>query len=490
MAPLQVRSLAAALCCLAASAFLLLHTEPAAAKDASALGKAVDGLIANRTTDPIAKNHRGIRVLVSYNATNYFVVKSQQHGLEYELMENFAKDLNKHHKSANKKRHMIYISVPFNQLIPSLLAGKGDIIAAGLTVTPWRSKKVAFSNPYRTGISEVVVRSKKAEALESVMDLSGKTVHVMRGSSYGDHLRGLNSRLKKNKRKPIKIVEVDKSLASEDILQMVNAGIFDYTIVDSHIADLWSQLLEDIRVEPGATINEDGKIAWAVRKENKQLLNKLNKFVAKHKQGTMMGNILFNRYYKDTKWIVNPLTDDAMERLERYQNAFQSYGGKYGIAWVMLTAQGFQESRLDQSKVSRSGAVGVMQIKPSTAADKNVGITGVREDADKNIHAAIKYLDFIRSRYFSDPGIEPVDQVALSLAAYNAGPARIASMRKKTKQAGLDPNKWFDHVEQITNKHVGSEPVNYVANIFKYYIAFNTTLNTAVERMKAAEELR
>jgi membrane-bound lytic murein transglycosylase MltF len=465
-------------------------TSLAEAGDATSMGKALENLIVDRTTDPIAKNHRAIRVLVSYNATNYFVVKSQQKGLEYELMENFAKDLNKHHKRADKKRHMIYISVPFNQLIPSLLAGKGDIIAAGLTVTPWRAKKLGFTNPYRTGISEVVVRSEKAAPLENAEQLSGKTVHVMRGSSYADHLRDLNSRLKKKKRKPVKIIEADKSLASEDLLQMVNAGVYQYTIVDSHIAELWAPLLEGVTIEPAAVINENGKIAWAVRKENKQLLNKLNTFVKKHRQGTMMGNVLFNRYYKDTKWIVNPLTESTMKRIQRYQDAFQKYGDDYGIAWIMLTAQGFQESRLDQSKVSRAGAVGVMQIKPSTAADKNVGITGVRKDSDKNIHAAIKYLDFIRSRYFSDPGITPVDQIALSLAAYNAGPARIASMRKKTKQAGLNPNVWFNNVEQITRKHVGSEPVNYVANIVKYYIAFKTTLDTAMQRMEATEKLR
>jgi len=478
---------------LIASALLIFSftaTATAEASDATSLGKALENLIVDRTTDPIAKNHRAIRVLVSYNATNYFVVKSQQHGLEYELMENFAKDLNKHHKQADKKRHMIYISVPFNQLIPSLLAGKGDIIAAGLTVTPWRAKKVGFTNPYRTDISEVVVRSAKAAAIENANELSGKTVHVMRGSSYADHLRDLNSKLKKQGLKPVKIIEADKSLASEDLLQMVNADVYQYTIVDSHIADLWAPLLEGIYVESGAVINESGKIAWAVRKENKQLLNKLNAFAKKHRQGTLMGNILFKRYYEDTKWIVNPLTESTMKRLQRYQDSFQKYGAEYGIAWVMLTAQGFQESRLDQKKVSRAGAVGVMQIKPSTAADKNVGITGVREDPDKNIHAAIKYLNFIRSRYFSDPGIAPVDQIAMSLAAYNAGPARIASMRKKTKQAGLNPNVWFNNVEQITRKNVGSEPVNYVANIVKYYIAFKTTLDTAVQRMDATEKLR
>jgi membrane-bound lytic murein transglycosylase MltF len=468
----------------------LLAVCAAQARADDVLGRELDNLVPDHTSDPIKHNLRAIRVLVAYNATNYFVVKGQQHGLEYELMENFAKELNTNHKQADKKRHMIYIAVPFNQLIPSLLAGKGDIVAAGMTITPERSGKVAFSRPYREGIDEVVVRSKQAAVVEKATDLAGKTVHVMRGSSYTKHLQALNDKLKKQGLQPITLIEADKHLDSEDILQMVNAGVYQYTVADSHIADLWGRLLDGIEVEPSAVINENGKIAWAVRKQNQQLLNKLNAFAAKHGQGTLMGNILFNRYYKDAKWIVNPLTDDTMQRLQRYEAAFREYGKKYDISWVMLSAQGFQESRLDQRKVSRSGAVGVMQIKPATAADENVGIRGVREDASKNIHAAVKYLDFIRSRYFNDAKIDPLDQVALSLAAYNAGPARIASMRKKTRQAGLDPNQWFNNVEQITRKYVGSEPVNYVANIFKYYLAFRSVLEAAEQRMEATDKLQ
>ena len=290
-------------------------------------------------------------------------------------------------------------------------------------------------------------------------DLSGKLVHVVRGSSYFSSLQRLNSELKKQNKPLVEIVQADKSLASEDILQMLNAGIYHYTVVDSHIADIWSKVLDNIVPETGAAINTGSQIAWAVRKSDKDLLYKLNIFLKKYKQGTKSGNILFNRYYKNTKWITNPVSDSAMKRLHKYQKSFIKYGNQYNIDWVMLTALAYQESKLNQNVKSTHGAVGVMQIKPSTAADKNINIKGVKKSSDNNIHAATKYLAFLRSRYFSDPGIDPIEQLAFTLAAYNAGPARIVKMRKKAKQLGKDPNKWFFNVEYATRRFASSEPV-------------------------------
>ena len=204
----------------------------------------------------------------------------------------------------------------------------------------------------------------------------------------------------------------------------------------------------------------------------------------------MIGNVLFNRYYKHTKWINNPVSDSSMKRLHDYQKSFIKYGQQYDIDWVMLAALGYQESKLNQRAVSKQGAVGVMQIKPSTAADKNVNITGVKNSYDKNIHAATRYLAFLRSRYFSDPKIAPVEQLAFTLAAYNAGPGRIIKMRSKTKLLGKDPDKWFFNVEGVTRRYASSEPVNYVANIMKYYLAFKSAIEVEEARMRATQGVK
>ena len=409
-------------------------TKAATVEENLIMGEEIEGVLENRKVDPIKTGKRTIRVLVNYNATNYFIVKGKQAGLEYELMHSFESYLNKG-LTADKKIHLIFIALPFEQLIPALLSGEGDVIAAGMTITPERKNKVAFSSPYRTNISEVVVRNKNTKKVEKAQDLSGKLVHVVRGSSYFSSLQRLNKVLKQEKKPEVAIVQTDKSLVSEDILQMVNAGIFNYTVVDSHIANIWSRVLDNIVTEEGAAISTGSQIAWAVRKSDKDLLYKLNLFIKKYKQGTTAGNVLFNRYYKNTKWITNPVSESSLKRLHQYQKSFIKYGNQYNIDWVMLTALGYQESKLNQRAKSNHGAVGVMQIKPSTAADKNIKITGVKESSDKNIHAATKYLAFLRSRYFSDPKIEPIEQLAFTLAAYNAGPARIVQMRNKALTA-------------------------------------------------------
>lgn len=472
---------------------LLFFSFPALAAQAAAkaveMGGETNIVLKNRKVDPIRAGKRAIRVLVNYNATNYFIVKGKQAGLEFELMHAFENYLNKG-LSADKKHHFFFIPLPFDQLIPALLRGEGDIIAAGMTITPERSSKIAFSSPYRSNISEVVVRSKEAHAIKNAMELTGRTVHVVKGSSYYTHLKQLNVQLKKESKQAINIVEADESLVSEDLLQMVNAGIYQYVVVDSHIAELWSRVLKDMVLETGASISTGSQIAWAVRKGEKDILYKLNLFLRNYKQGTETGNILFNRYYKNTKWITNPVSDSSLKRLHKYQKSFIKYGKEYNIDWVMLTALGFQESKLKQSARSNHGAVGVMQIKPSTAADKNIKITGVTTSSDKNIHAATKYLAFLRSRYFSDSKIEPIEQLAFTLAAYNAGPARINKMRNKAKSLGKDPNKWFFNVEYVTRRYASSEPVNYVANIMKYYITFKSTIKSEAARLKATQSAK
>lgn len=151
---------------------------------------------------------------------------------------------------------------------------------------------------------------------------------------------------------------------------------------------------------------------------------------------------------------------------------FERYAGQYGFDHLMIAAQGYQESRLDQSVRSSAGAVGIMQLLPSTAADKNVGIPDIAT-AESNIHAGVKYLNFVRNRYFEEEGLNDLNATLLSFAAYNAGPARVRSLRRKAVAAGLDSNKWFNNVELIAAKDIGRETVQYVSNIYKYYLAYS-----------------
>ena len=197
--------------------------------------------------------------------------------------------------------------------------------------------------------------------------------------------------------------------------------------------------------------------------------------------------MLINRYLKDFNWAKNALEAEDYQRFQNVADIFAKYGNQYGVDYLMVAAQGYQESRLNQNARSSAGAIGIMQLLPSTAADANVGIPDI-STAESNIHAGIKYLDFIRKRYFSDPSVDRFNQTMFAFAAYNAGSARIRKLRAMAAEQGYDPNIWFDNVEVMAARDIGSETVQYVANILKYYFAYTMTVKTQLERQQIRRE--
>jgi membrane-bound lytic murein transglycosylase MltF len=201
----------------------------------------------------------------------------------------------------------------------------------------------------------------------------------------------------------------------------------------------------------------------------------VNEFLKTAKKGTLLGNIIFTRYLKDNRWARNSLSPEEIKKFQEVVDLFKTYSERYGFDYLMTAALAYQESQLDQSRKSHVGAVGIMQLMPATAADKNVGIPDIK-NLENNIHAGHKYLRFIQDRYFSDPQIDTLNRYLFSFAAYNAGPAKVNRLRKEARENGLDPNVWFQNVEIIAAKRIGRETVQYVSNIYKYYIAYKLSL--------------
>ncbi len=414
-------------------------------------------------------DRRYIRVLTTFNKTNFFLHDKKFFGFEYSLLKEYEKFLNRGIKRRDLKVVMEFIPVTRDQLIPYLVNGSGDIAAAGLTITSERLKEVDFTNPYITGIDEVIVINKSVKGINSVEDLSGRQVFVRRSSSYYESLVLLNKEFIKKGIQEIKIVKVDETLETEDILELVNSGAIEITVSDSHIAKIWSRILDNLKVLYHLKVRVGSKIAYMVRKGNPELKENLNKFIKKHRKGTLLGNIYFNRYYKNNKWIKNPLTSDERKKQEHYVNLFKKYASKYRFDWMLIMALAYQESGLDHSKKSPFGAVGIMQVLPSSARD--IGINNVHLD-ENNIHAGVKYLAFLRDRYFNDAEILERDKVRFTLASYNAGPYKIKKVRKMAYNMGLNHYKWFRNAEMAALKIIGQETVRYVSNINKYYVLF------------------
>ncbi len=422
------------------------------------------------------RERRFLRVLVSYGRTNFFFDQGSPRGFEYDLMMEYEKLLNTSVSSLEDRIKLIFVPVPFDQLLDRLTSGHGDVAAAGLTITPERLAQVSFTKPYLKAVDEVIVGRQDGHALTSLSDLSGRTVVARKGSSYITHLKSLNDRLVSQGHAPVEISEAEEQLSTEDILEMLDAGAIQLAVADRHIATIWSKLLSNIHIYPDLAIHQGGQIAWAVRRDNTRLLASLNQFVDKNRKGSLLGNILFTRYYEKNRWITNPVSKDDRERLRLMRGFFETYGQTYGIDWLELVAQAYQESRLDQSVVSHAGAIGVMQLLPSTAADKNVGIPDI-STVENNIHAGTKYMAFLREHYFSDSEIHPAAKMDFAWASYNAGPNRIRRLRKKAQERGFDPNRWFGNVEVLAAEKIGRETVDYVRNINKYFVAYKMYFN-------------
>lgn len=427
---------------------------------------------------------RVIRALVVYSRMLYFLDGAEQHGVTYDTLKEFENVINKQLDTKALKVHVAFIPVTRDQLQPALLEGRGDIAAANLTATKLES--VDFSDPFLTGIRELVVTGPSAEPIASLDDLAGKEVHVRKSSGYYQGLLRLNEQFKASGKPLIQVTPADEVLEDEDILEMVNAGLLGTTVVKSHIAEFWAKVFDKITVHDDLAVNTGGEIAWAFRKDSPKLAAVVNAFVKDHKLGTSFGNQMLNRYLKNVNYVKNSTTEEEMKKFHALVALFRRYATEYDFDYLMLTAQAFQESRLDQSVRSAAGAVGVMQIKPSTAADPTVAIKDVETNADNNVHAGVKYLRFVVNQYFNDAEMDRTNKLLFAFASYNAGPARIAKLRKQAETQGLDPNVWFRNVEYVAAKDIGQETVQYVSNIYKYYIAYRQVVSLRQKKKAAA----
>jgi membrane-bound lytic murein transglycosylase MltF len=346
-----------------------------------------------------------IRALVPYSKTFYFLDGADQRGLTYDLLEEFEKFVNKKLKRKTLKVHVIVVPTKRDRLFRDLVEGRGDIAAGNLTIAPQRLKLSDFAAPLHTGVDEIVVTGPNSPPVKTVDDLAGKEIYVRASSSYHESLHFLNARFEQAGQKQLKIKLADDYLEDEDLLEMMNAGLIPMIVIDSHKGNFWSQIFTKLTLHPDINVRTGGQIAWAIRKNSPELQNTINGFVKLHKTGTLTGNILFQRYLQNTKWVRNSLNQKEFQRFNKAIDLFKKYSSRYDFDWLMVAALAYQESRIDQSMRSPAGAVGVMQILPSTAADPNVNIPDI-EDMENNIHAGVKYLHFVRNRYFEK---EPID---------------------------------------------------------------------------------
>jgi membrane-bound lytic murein transglycosylase MltF len=219
-----------------------------------------------------------------------------------------------------------------------------------------------------------------------------------------------------------------------------------------------------------------------MRKNSPKLKAELDGFIKTHGRGTAFGNILFAKYMKSSKYLKGATNDADLKRFNDIVALFRKYSEKYNLDFLLMAAQGYQESRLDQNVKSQVGAVGVMQVMPATGKELGVGdITKL----EPNIHAGVKYMRFMIDQYYAKEPMDQLNKGLFTFASYNAGPGRVRQLRREAEKQGLNPNVWFNNVERIASARIGRETVTYVSNIYKYYIAYKLVMEEMQEKQKA-----
>jgi len=310
-------------------------------------------------------------------------------------------------------------------------------------------------------------------------------VHVRPSSSYHEGLVALNHHFRYKGKKPVVIIPADELLEDEDLIQLVDAGAIDITVVHEQTAKFWTQLYDRAQTRDDLVIRDGDRIAWALRKNTPELKSLVNDFVRAHRVGTMFGDTLLKRYFGSVERLKNPRSSEDLQKYQQLAGIFRKYADQYNLPWLLLVAQGYQESRLDQSARSPVGATGVMQLMPETATD--IGLPDV-STAEKNIHAGARYLRMMLDLYFKHAPMDRLDKGLFALASYNAGAGRVAGLRSKARRMGFDPNKWFNNVEIIAAREIGRETVDYVSNIYKYYTVYKSVADIRERKPGAGEQ--
>ena len=429
---------------------------------------------------------RLIRIAAPFNRTYYFLDGGVQRGLSYEYSKLFEKSLNEQLGKGHPYVNVIILPMPRDSLLPALNDGLADMAVAQLTITPERLKVVDFTAPTRSNVNEVLVTGQGSAGIRSEDELSGRQVFVRRTSSYYQSLLALNARLKARGKAPVDIQEAPENLEDDDILEMVNAGLVPATVVDDYLAEFWKQVFPGLVLSEAAPLRTGGQLAVAIRKGSPQLKGKLDGFIAENGLNTTLGAILNKRYLQNADYVKSAAASSERRKYAATVDLFRKYSGQYGIDYLLMAAQGYQESRLDQNAKSQVGAIGVMQLMPATGAEQAVGDI---HQLDPNIHAGVKYMHDLQQRYFQSEPMDRLNKGLFTFAAYNAGPGKIRQMRKEAQERGLNPNVWFGNVEQVTADRVGAEPVTYVSNIYKYYIAYRLITQQEAAREAAKSNI-
>lgn len=409
-----------------------------------------------------------LRVLVNQSRNSSGEIKGQSIGVEYHRLRAFEQYLNRNARDGRALKLTI-IPKAKDQLLAALQRGEGDLVAPGELLSVLGGNGISASAAIRSNVPLIIVARQGDRRYQSLEQMAGRSLALAAGSAAGAAVQAFNQKLLQSKRPPIIIEWVDPSLAIEDVLEMVQAGIYSVTAVEQPIAERWAKVMPKLRLEPHLVLAKDGDMRWYLRREAPMLGASVDRFLAAYHDPADLDGA-FQRVYRRLYRVHYPLGRTERQRLEKVRPVLQRHAAQQDFDWLFLAALAFKESTLNPAARGAGGATGLMQITPGAARTVGIANIGVLEN---NVQASAKYLAMIRRNFFNSPQLNERERMAFVLAGYNMGPQRVQSMRAEARRRGLNPNQWFFQVERIAMEQVGMGVVSYVSSVNKYYLAYD-----------------
>ena len=415
---------------------------------------------------PQIQQHGRLRMLTLNNPASYFMWRGELMGFDMDLMQKFA------------KTHKLHLSVilkdSIKELITALQQGEGDVIAASLTQSPQREAMgLQFSSPYLK-IKEQLVGRGDGPSVTSLEQLAGKNIGVNPDTVFYSRFKRLQST-----GVALKLLEFPKT-STEMLIDKLLANEFDFTATDSHLLAIESAHRDNLKVN--FTLGEESNIAWALRTDQTQLVEKLNTFIKKEYRG-LFYNVTYNKYFKNNRKMQQHQADRVVAgaALSPFDDVIKPLAKQHGMDWRLIVAQMYQESKFDPKAKSFAGAQGLMQVMPRTAKEMGFSDLYIPENG---INAGITYMKWLEARFPGELALQ--ERIFFTLASYNAGAGHVRDARRLADRLGKDANRWFGHVEdamlllakpeyykQARFGYVrGSEPVQYVKSIRARYLGY------------------
>ncbi len=408
----------------------------------------------------------GVLTVVTRNGpTTYYEDRHGPTGFEYQLAEQFAERLG--------VRLEIQTEASLDALLDSVEAGRVDLAAAGLTITPERLERVTFAPAYLDIETLVLVRKDHPPAL-SPADLSGLRLQVLAHSSHAEILDEL-----RETHPTLQWIE-SEDVETTDLLDALDEGSIDATVIDSNEYIANRAFYPNLRV--AFRIGQPAQLAWVVsqRETSATLLRELENFFEELRGNGRLAQLIERHYsHSESNSLIDStaFTHRTTTILPRYIDQIQKTADEFGLDWRLLAAISYQESHWNPRAVSFTGVRGFMMLTLPTA--RAMGVTD-RQDAVQSLRGGARY--FVRIHQKIPGRIAEPDRTWFALAAYNVGLGHLEDARKLTLRQGKDPDKWADVKEVLPllsrrqwysqTRHGyarGSEPVRFVQNIRHYY---------------------